>query len=127
MEDVVNEERQNQKREESEKEKNKSKESCVKVLTTKTKSQLAREARKEIPAVPVKDIPYPLVSSKKERERCFARFLDIFKKLEIIIPFGEALQQMPIYIKFLKEMFMKKGKYINNESIMVEGNYNVVI
>jgi len=34
---------------------------------------------------------------------------------------------MPVYTKFLKDLLTKKGKYINNESIMVEGNYNVVI
>ena len=72
-------------------EKEESKEKGEKVLPTKTKSQLAREARKEIPLVWVKDIPYPLVPPKKDKEQYFARFLDIFNKLEIIIPFREAL------------------------------------
>ena len=107
--------------------KNESKESCGEVLTTKTKSQLAREARKEITLDLVKEVPYPLVPSKKERGQYFARFLDIFKKLEISITFGEALQQMPLYTKFLKDLLTKKRKYINNESIMVEGNCSVVI
>ncbi|XP_028214893.1 uncharacterized protein LOC114396930 [Glycine soja] len=34
---------------------------------------------------------------------------------------------MPHYTKFLKDLLTKKGKYINNESIVVEGNCNVVI
>ena len=34
---------------------------------------------------------------------------------------------MPVYTKFLKDLLTKKGKYINNESIMVEGNCSVVI
>jgi len=34
---------------------------------------------------------------------------------------------MPPYTKFLKDLFTKKGKYINNESILVEGNYSAVI
>ena len=34
---------------------------------------------------------------------------------------------MPLYTKFLKDLLIKKGKYINNESIMVEGNCSVVI
>jgi len=29
------------------------------------------------------------------------------------MPFGEALQQMPLYSKFLKDMFTKKHKYIH--------------
>ena len=124
---MSNEKGKNKKREESEKEKNKSKKNDDEVITTKTKSQLAREARKEIHVAPMKDIPYPLVPSKKERERYFAHFLDIFKKLEITIPFGKALQQMPLYTKFLKDLLTKKGKYINIKSIMVEGNCSAVI
>ena len=76
---------------------------------------------------PSKGRYYPLLPSKKERERYFARFLDIFKKLEITIPFGEALQQMFMYTKFLKDLLTKKGKYINNKSIMVDGICGVVI
>ena len=67
------------------------------------------------------------MSSKKDKERHFVRFLDIFKKLEITIPFGESLQQMPLYSKFLKDLLTKKGKYIHSDNIVVEGNYGVVI
>ncbi|XP_006598580.1 uncharacterized protein LOC114386170 [Glycine soja] len=60
-------------------------------------------------------------------ERNFACFLDIFKKLEITIPFGEALQQMSLYSKFLKDLLTKKGKYIHSDNIVVEGNCCAVI
>jgi len=85
------------------------------------------KTRKEIPSVPMKDISYPLVPSKKDKKRYFVRFLDIFNKLGITIPFREALQQMPLYTKFLKDFLAKKGKYINDENIMVEGNCSVMI
>ncbi|KHN39010.1 hypothetical protein glysoja_017304, partial [Glycine soja] len=93
----------------------------------KTKGELAREKKKEVVSCSRKEVPYPLVSSKKDKEWHFARFLDIFKKLEITIPFGEALQQMPLYSKFLKDLLTKKGKYIHSDNIMVEGNCSVVI
>jgi len=32
-----------------------------------------------------------------------------------------------MYTKFLKDLLTKKGKYINNESIVIKGNYSVVI
>jgi len=38
------------------------------------------------------EVPYPVVPSKKEKDRHLARFLDIFRKLEITMPLGEALQ-----------------------------------
>jgi len=43
------------------------------------------------------------------------------------MPFGEALQQMPLYSRFLKDMLTRKNKYIHSENIIVEGNCSVVI
>ena len=37
------------------------------------------------------EVPYPVVPSKKENDRHLARFLDIFRNLEITMPFEEAL------------------------------------
>ena len=37
------------------------------------------------------EVPYPVVPSKKEKDHHLARFLDTFRKLEITMPFGEAL------------------------------------
>jgi len=67
----------------------------------------------------VKPLPYPKTHFRKEKEKQFSRFLDIFKKLEITIPFSEALQQMPSYAKFMKELLTKKRKYIEEETIEV--------
>ena len=75
----------------------------------------------------VKEASYPLVPSKKDKERYFKRFQDIFQKLDITIPFGESLQQMSLYTKFLKDILTKKGKYINNESIVVGDNCSAMI
>ena len=40
----------------------------------------------------------------------FENFLDIFKKLEVNIPFADPLAQMPNYIKFMKEIMSNKKK-----------------
>ncbi|XP_014632526.1 uncharacterized protein [Glycine max] len=63
----------------------------------------------------------------EDKERHLARFLDIFKKLEITMPFGEALKQMPLYAKFLKDMLTRKNRYIHSDTIVMEGNCSVVI
>jgi len=73
------------------------------------------------------EVLYPVVPSKKEKDCYLARFLDIFRKLEITMPFGEALQQMPLYSKFLKDMLTRKHKDIHQENIVVEGNCSAVI
>ena len=52
----------------------------------------------------MKHVPYPHAPSKREAERQIIRFTEILKNLQINIPFTEALQQMPFYARFLKEM-----------------------
>jgi len=105
-EDVRDEE--GEKKEEGEKDKSKENGDEVSTTKTKTQSQLAWEARREIPATSLKDAPYPLVPSKKDTKCYFKLFLDIFQKLEITIPFGKALQPMSLYKKFLKDLLIKR-------------------
>ncbi|KAK4853941.1 hypothetical protein QYF36_016693 [Acer negundo] len=55
-------------------------------------------------------IPYPQRLRKHKDAHKFAKFLDVFKKLHINIPFVEALAQMPTYVKFLKDLLSNKRK-----------------
>ena len=43
-------------------------------------------------------------------DKQFGRFMDIFKKLHINIPFAEALKQILGYVKFMKDILSKKLK-----------------
>ena len=45
-------------------------------------------------------------------EEQLSRFLEMLKKIEINIPFAEALAQMPNYTKFLKDILSKKKKFV---------------
>ncbi|KAG2409561.1 hypothetical protein LR48_Vigan01g115000 [Vigna angularis] len=74
-----------------------------------------------------KPLPSPKTYSRKEKEKQLKQFMEIFKKLEITIPFFEALQQMPSYAKFLKELLRKKRKYIEKKTIEVQGNCTAII
>ena len=40
----------------------------------------------------------------------FAEILEVFKQVQINIPFFDAIQQMPSYAKFLKDLVMIKRK-----------------
>ena len=55
-------------------------------------------------------VPFPQRLQKSRREEQFSKFLDIFKKIEINIPFAKVISQMPLYAKFLKEILSKKRK-----------------
>ena len=52
-------------------------------------------------------ILYPQRLKKNILDKQFSRFMDIFKKLHINIPFSEALEQMPGYVKFTKDVLSK--------------------
>ena len=56
----------------------------------------------------------------KKKERQYKRFIDIVflkKKLHIDIPSSEALEQMPIYAKFMKYLLMKKKRIMDDEIV----------
>ena len=55
-------------------------------------------------------MPFPKRLQKARREERFSKFLDIFKKIEINIPFAEAINQIPNYAKFQKVILSKKRK-----------------
>jgi len=69
-----------------------------------------------LPFVP-NTLPFPQRFQKKRIDAQFSKFLDIFKKLEINLPFVESLEQMPKYAKFMKDVLSKKKKYGDYETV----------
>ncbi|XP_042045655.1 uncharacterized protein LOC121791905 [Salvia splendens] len=65
-----------------------------------------------IPAPPAEvKISFPQRVQKKKLDDHFSRFLGIFRKVHVNIPLIEALQQMPKYGKFLKEVIAQKTSW----------------
>ncbi|XP_019198704.1 PREDICTED: uncharacterized protein LOC109192492 [Ipomoea nil] len=58
----------------------------------------------------VPPIPYPQRLQKRNQDNNLKRFLEVFKKLQINIPFAEALANMPSYAKYIKEIVSNKKK-----------------
>ncbi|XP_027368205.1 uncharacterized protein LOC113874181 [Abrus precatorius] len=75
----------------------------------------------------MKRLPYPLAPSKKDKERQFMRFMDICSKLQINLPFMEALEQMSQYAKFMKNLLAKKRWFRDEETIELEARCNAII
>ena len=59
------------------------------------------------PTIP---IPYPQHLKKNKLDKKFTKFMEVFKKLHINIPFADALEQMPSYVKFMKDILPKKRR-----------------
>ena len=61
-------------------------------------------------SVPIVDLPYPHAPARKNIEGQFIRFCEILKHLEISILLTEALEQMPTYARFMKDLLTKKRR-----------------
>ena len=57
------------------------------------------------PAIPIR---YPHRLKKSKLDKQFTKFMEVFKKLHINIPFADALEQMPSYVKFMKDILSEK-------------------
>ena len=68
----------------------------------------SREGRKEGVKAYNPPVPFPQRLQKEKLEEHFSKFLNMFKKIEINIPFSEALTQMPHYAKFMKDLLSTK-------------------
>ena len=72
-------------------------------------------------------VPFPQRLQKSRREEQFSKFLDIFKKIEINIPFAEVISQMPLYAKFLKEVLSKKRKIAEEGIVNLTATCSAII
>ena len=54
----------------------------------------------------------------------FTKSLDIFKKLHINIPFTDAQKQMPNYVRFMKDILLKKRNLREFEIVNLTEEYN---
>ena len=72
-------------------------------------------------------VPFPQRLQKSRREKQFSKFLDIFKKIEINIPFAEVINQMPLYAKFLKEVLSKKRKIAEEGIANLTATFSAII
>ena len=77
----------------------------------KQSSENSTEAKASIP------VPYPQRLKKHKLDKQFTKFMDVFKKLHINIPFADALEQMPSYVKFMKDILSQKRRLADFETV----------
>ena len=76
------------------------------------------------PTIP---ISYPQHLKKSKLDKQFTKFLEVFKKLHINIPFADALEQMPSYVKFMKEILSKKRRLSDFETVNLIEEYSAIL
>ncbi|KAM6543733.1 hypothetical protein CsatB_008180 [Cannabis sativa] len=60
-------------------------------------------------------------------DKQFSKFLEIFKKLHINIPFIKALEQKPTYLRFMKDILSKKRKLKEFEMVALTEECSAVL
>ncbi|XP_052118944.1 uncharacterized protein LOC127748445 [Arachis duranensis] len=91
-------------------------------------STQGREPReKEILKPYIPRVPFPQRLRGGTKEKSYSRFLDMFASLHVNIPFIETLQQMPSYIKYMKELLTKKNLLKGGQIIVMNKECSTLI
>jgi len=84
----------------------------------KSKSQILKDGDKTQVVPSYVKVPYPHLAKKKKKEESqFKKFMELFSQLQVNIPFGEDLDQMHKYAKFMKELLTGRGNPKDDENI----------
>ncbi|KAI3816628.1 hypothetical protein L1987_16331 [Smallanthus sonchifolius] len=79
------------------------------------------------PVIDLSRIPYPARLKQQKYAKEYEHFLDMFKQLKINLPFIEALQCMPKYAKFLKDLLKRKDRLGELSNIPLTGGCSAVV
>ena len=85
----------------------------IKNLAQKSKKQEIVKGKVIVNHPPVQHLPYPHAPPKEDKERQQKRFLDIFKRLQINIPFSEVNYSM-------KDLLTMKRRIMDDEIVELE-------
>ncbi|XP_075475666.1 uncharacterized protein LOC142509059 [Primulina tabacum] len=77
--------------------------------------------------LPKVNLPYPQRFKKKGLDDQFVKVLEILKKIHINIPFADALEQMPNYPKFMKDLISKKRKLQEFETVKLTKECSAIL
>ncbi|XP_057734347.1 uncharacterized protein LOC130949716 [Arachis stenosperma] len=103
-------------------------EEAVEKLENRKKEEVpSPSSSKPILKLYVPKAPYPQRLRKDGKDSQFSRFLEIFKNLQISIRFVEALEQMPLYAKFLKDLMTRKRNWGEKETVVLTEECSTII
>ena len=72
-------------------------------------------------------VPYPGRLVKRKKEKNTKDILDTFRKVQINIPLLDAIQQIPRYAKFLKELCTNKRTFKEKETVALNEEVSAVL
>ncbi|XP_061351618.1 uncharacterized protein LOC133296613 [Gastrolobium bilobum] len=91
------------------------------------KKKALKRQDKPLDLSPDARIPYPQRLKKEIQKQQYSKFLDMFRRLQINIPFAEALENMTNYARFMKDLLSRKRKLRECETVNLTDECNVII
>lgn len=92
------------------------------------KDKTGSEEKVKNPIPPIHpQISYPQRLIKQKEDKQFSKFLEVFKKLQINIPFVEALEQMSGSAKFMKGILSRKRRLDEFETVALTKECSAVL
>ncbi|XP_021991360.1 uncharacterized protein LOC110888128 [Helianthus annuus] len=79
------------------------------------------------PVIDYSRLPYPARALQQKHAQEYGKFLEMFTQLKINLPFIEALQSMPKYAKFLKDLLKRKERIGELSNIPLTGGCSAVV
>ncbi|XP_074290684.1 uncharacterized protein LOC141617388 [Silene latifolia] len=77
---------------------------------------------------PIEDFPYPgRLKRVKKTEAEFARFGELVRGLNVSVPFIELLKKVPSYLKFMREVLMRKRTIDDVETVALTEGYSAYL
>ncbi|RYR03723.1 hypothetical protein Ahy_B06g082966 [Arachis hypogaea] len=70
---------------------------------------------------------FPQLLNGAVEKRIYSRFLDLFASLHVNIPFIKTIQQMPTYIKYMKELLPRKSSLKGGQTIVMNKECSALI
>lgn len=92
-------------------------------ILRKSKSQMLKDGDQQQVVPSYVKLPYPHLAKKKKKkkeESQFKKFMQLFSQLQVNIPVGEALDQMPMYAMFMKDLLTGIRKPKDDENITLQ-------
>ncbi|XP_022024263.1 uncharacterized protein LOC110924574 [Helianthus annuus] len=79
------------------------------------------------PVIDYSRLPFPALAKQQKYAQEYGKFLEMFTQLKINLPFIEALQSMPKYAKFLKDLLKRKERIGELSNIPLTGGCSAVV
>ena len=76
---------------------------------------------------PIAPFSYPQRLKKNKLDKQFAKLVEVFEKMHINIPFTDVLEQLPSYVKFMKDILSEKRRLSDFKTVNLTDECSAIL